>query len=166
MKNSGVWAFIGGILTAMIIGMVADAVTAGPEGDTRVDTVYQWKTRYVPQPAETIRVSVPGDVDTAYVIQEYYTKKVYRDTVLQNDTVLLVVRDTVQENALGPREIMLQVNAEMFRKHHAIGVMGLIGRHQTDLMATYRHKRWQMAAGWDFSQGGPVAGVNYTLKEW
>ena len=166
MKGSEVWAFIGGILAAMIIGMVAEAVTSGPDGDAYADTVFQWKTRYVPQPAETIRVAVPGEVDTQFVIREYYTKKVYRDTVLQNDTVLLVVGDTVQENALGPRDIVLQVNAERFRKHHAIGVMGVMGRHQADLMATYRHDRWQIAAGWDFETSGPVAGVNYTIKEW
>lgn len=165
MKGSEVWAFIFGVLAAMIIGMVADTLTA-PHGDGAPDTVLQWKTRYVPVPAETIRVMEPGEVDTAYVIREYFTKKVYRDTIMQNDTVQLVVRDTVFENALGPREISLKVNTELFRRRHAIGLMGAIGRHQTDLMGTYRHNQWTVAAGWDFAQGGPLIGVGYTVKEW
>lgn len=165
MKGSEVWAFMGGVLAAMIIGMVADALTA-PRGDGKADTVLQWRTRYVPQPAETIRVVEPGEVDTQYVVREHFTKKVYRDTILQNDTVQLVVRDTVFENALGEREVSLKVNTELFRKHHALGLMGAMGRHQADLMGTYRRDRWTVAAGWDFAQGGPMIGLGYTIKEW
>lgn len=165
MKSTEVWAFVGGVLTAMIIGMVADALTA-PRGDGTADTTVEWRTRYVPQPAETIRVVEPGEVDTQYVVREYFTKKVYRDTIMQNDTVQLVVRDTVYENALGERDVSLKVNTEVFRKRHAIGLTGAIGRHQADLMGTYRKDRWTVAAGWDFQDGGPVIGLGYTVKEW
>lgn len=165
MKSTEVWAFVGGVLAAMIIGMVADALTA-PHGSPQADTVTEWRTRYVPQPAETIRVVEPGEVDTQYVVREYFTKKVYRDTILQNDTVQLVVRDTVFENALGEREVSLKVNTELFRKHNALGLMGAIGRHQADLMGTYRRDRWTVAAGWDFEASGPVIGLGYTIKEW
>ncbi|MBO5626828.1 MAG: hypothetical protein J5953_13705 [Prevotella sp.] len=166
MKSTEVWAFVGGVLVAMIIGMVADALTA-PHGSSRqADTVTEWRTRYVPQPAETIHVAEPARVDTHHVVREYFTKKVYRDTIVENDTVQLVVRDTVYENALGEREVSLKVNTELFRKHHAIGLMGAMGRHQADLMGTYRRDRWTVAAGWDFEASGPVIGLGYTIKEW
>lgn len=165
MKSNEVRAFIGGVLAAMIIGMVADTLTA-PHGDNAPDTVLQWRTRYVPQPAETIRVVEPGEVDTQYVVREYYTQKVYRDTIVENDTVQLVVCDTVFRNALGERQVSLKVNPEVFRRHHALGLMGAIGRHQASLTGTYRRDRWTVAAGWDFEASGPVIGLGYTIKEW
>lgn len=165
MKLRDVWFFICGMLSAIFIGMVADGLPA-PHGAGGADTVLQWRLRYLPAPAETIRVVEPGEVDTQYVVREYYTQKVYRDTIVENDTVQLVVCDTVFRNALGERQVSLKVNPEVFRKHHALGLMGALGRHQTELLGTYRKDHWTVAAGWDFEANGPVVGVGYALKEW
>ena len=116
MKLRDVWFFICGMLSAIFIGMVADGLPA-PHGAGGADTVLQWRLRYLPAPAETIRVVEPGEVDTQYVVREYYTQKVYRDTIVENDTVQLVVCDTVFRNAMGERQVSLKVNPEVFRKH-------------------------------------------------
>lgn len=125
-----------------------------------------WKKVYVPLPSETIRVEVPGKVDTVRVVQEYFTKQVVRDTVLRNDTVQLVVADTLWQNRIVERTVEVQVNPKVFRKDHGIALATSFGYRQADLMAQYQHKRWSAGAGWNFAEKSPVVSVGYKLFEW
>jgi len=157
---------IGLLLLAGIISMPFVVKCSADEEEVKTDTMVMWHKVYVPTPAETIRVIVPPIVDTVKVIQEYYTQKVYTDTVLQNDTVTLVVRDTLYQNSLGNRTVSLTFNAGRFVKTNSVGISGLVGRDEADLLAVYRHRRWQFAGGWNFVSKSPMVGVGYTLKEW
>ncbi len=130
------------------------------------DTLLVWDTCYIPQPAETIRVKMPSEVDTAYVVQEFYTEKLYRDTVFNNDTVMLVIQDTLWRNSLTSRTASLTFNASRFVKANSVGLQGVTGRNTIALMGVYRHKRLHLMAGYDFIGGAPMVGAGYTLKEW
>lgn len=130
------------------------------------DTLLVWDTCYVPTPAETIMVKMPSTVDTAYVIQEFYTEKLYRDTVFNNDTVTLVLQDTLWQNSLQSRAVSLTFNANRFVKANSVGLQGVVGYNHAALMGTYRHNRWQLMGGYDFIGRGAMVGAGYTLKEW
>ena len=130
------------------------------------DTLLVWDTCYIPQPAETIRVKMPSEVDTAYVVQEFYTEKLYRDTVFNNDTVMLVIQDTLWRNSLTSRTASLTFNASRFVKANSVGLQGVLGYKTGALMGVYRHKRLHLMAGYDFIGGAPMVGAGYTLKEW
>lgn len=130
------------------------------------ETVVKWQKQYIPMSAETIRIQMPSTVDTVKVIQEYFTQKVYRDTVLQNDTVTLVLQDTVWQNSIADRTVSLTFNASRFTKANSVSVGTVVGFQQADLLASWRHRRWQLSAGWNFVDRSPVVGASYTLFEW
>lgn len=62
-------------------------------------TVYKdGKTIYVERP---IYVNVPPNVDTNYILRNYYSKLVYIDTLKVNDTMgYIVVKDTIFKNKI------------------------------------------------------------------
>lgn len=137
-----------------------------PDGRPQPETIVKWQKQYIPMPAETIRIQLPSEVDTVKVIQEYFTQKVYRDTVLQNDTVTLVLQDTIWQNSIADRTVSLTFNADRFTKAHSVSVGTVLGFQQADLLASWRHRRWQLSAGWNFVDKSPVVGGAYTLFEW
>lgn len=165
MKGRDVWFFLAGVIACIVSGWVGSMLTE-PEPMDAPDTVWQWANRYVPMPAETIRVAVPAEVDTEYVIQEYFTQKIFHDTIFNNDTLKLIVNDTVWQNRIADRQVSLTFNAGRFVKDRSVSVLSSFGPRQADAMVVYRHKRWQLMAGWNFAERGPVAGIGYTLKEW
>ena len=133
-------------------------------GDVR--TLVKWEKEYVPLPAETIHVPVPGAVDTVYVLKEYFTKKVYRDTIANNDTLQVIVRDTVWQNGISDRVVSYVFNPEAVVKKHSVGVGGIAGAHSFGVMGVYRHGRLAIGGGWDFQERGGRIGVVYNIFEW
>ena len=136
-----------------------------PQMDGR-DTLLVWDTCYVPQPPETIRVRMPSVVDTEYVVREFYTEKLYKDTVFNNDTVTLVLTDTLWRNSLTSRTASLTFNASRFVKANSVGLQGVLGHNTGALMGVYRHRQLHVMAGYDFIGGAPMVGAGYTFKEW
>lgn len=128
----------------------------------------QWRTKYVPQPAETIFHSEripPEPVDTDEIIRQYLAEHIYRDTVFRNDTATLIIRDTLWRNALAGREVTLTFNSDRFARHHSLGLLTSLGSNHAAVMAAYRHRQWFVAAGYDFPQQSPTVAVGY-LYNW
>ena len=128
----------------------------------------QWRTKYVPQPAETIYQTKripPEPVDTQEIIRQYLAEHIYRDTVFHNDTAMLVIRDTLWRNAIAGREVTLTFNSDRFARHHSLGLLTSLGSNHAAVMAAYRHKQWFVAAGYDFPQQSPTVSVGY-LYNW
>lgn len=80
-------------------------------------------TQYIPQiktvykPGEKIYVEtpiyidVPVDVDTNAIIKDYYSKRVYKDTIkLQDSLGFVSITDTIQENKLKGRLFYSNIN--------------------------------------------------------
>lgn len=130
------------------------------------DTLLVWDTCYVPQPPETIRVRMPSVVDTEYVVREFFTEKLYKDTVFNNDTITLVIQDTLWRNSLTSRTASLTFNANRFVRASSVGLQGVLGYKTGALMGVYRHRRLHLMAGYDFIGGAPMVGAGYTLSEW
>lgn len=80
-----------------------------PSGTTRSDTVvtYVTVTKQVqskPKLVHTYRTDTLTQYDTAYIVQDYTTSKVYTDTI-QNDTLQLSITDTISRNAIQGRSV-------------------------------------------------------------
>lgn len=128
----------------------------------------QWRTGYVPVPAETILQTKripPEPVDTHEIIRHYLAEHIYRDTVFCNDTATLVIRDTLWRNELAGRDVTLTVNTDRFASHHSLGLLSSFGSNHAALMAAYRYRQWFVAAGYDFPQQSPALSVGY-LYNW
>jgi len=82
-----------------------------------VDTTYITTRQTVYTPGDSIYVEVPiyvdvpGKVDTAYILRDYYAKYVYRDTLRLNDSLgYIAMRDTIFKNRILGRHFDAFVN--------------------------------------------------------
>lgn len=70
------------------------------------DTVKYPVEVYKPYPVyktDTSVVYVPLDVDTAYILKDYFTHNFYRDTILSDSNGLIVISDVIYQNAIEKR---------------------------------------------------------------
>ena len=130
-----------------------------PEPETIHDTVY------LPGPVITkeIPVPVPAKVDTAAILAQYFTKRIYDDT-LQTQFVTMHLTDTVYQNTLLGRTASYSFTLP--QRHHSLTARVIAGPHTFALMGGYRHKRWHYSGGYDFTNKAPILSVSYTLKTW
>jgi hypothetical protein len=82
-----------------------------------IDTQYIPKTHTVYKPGETIFVEkpiyidVPANVDTAEILRDYYSKRVYKDTIKLKDSLgTITLVDTIQENKIKGRTFKSNIN--------------------------------------------------------
>jgi hypothetical protein len=82
-----------------------------------IDTQYIPKTKTVYKPGETIYVEtpiyidVPADVDTGAILQDYYAKRVYKDSIKLEDSLgTITLIDTIQENKIKGRWFKSNIN--------------------------------------------------------
>ncbi len=127
---------------------------------------------YVPLPQETVRVEVPAIVDTSAIIADYFSRRVYRDTLRASapgklgGSAVAVISDTVAQNVIAGRSVCLTFTPNRLATTRSVDLLSTWGLHNTTLMAAYRYRRWAMYAGYNFSERAPVAGVGYQIIKW
>jgi hypothetical protein len=67
---------------------------------SRVDTFYKPKYVYLTPPK-----SYPPKVDTVAILKDYYSVYFYEDTIYNNDSLRLIISDTITENQIYNRHI-------------------------------------------------------------
>ena len=68
------------------------------------DTVMITKTDYVPVPETIIKnIYIPANIDTAKIIETYFSTLHYSDTLIDDTTALIIVKDSISENRLFSR---------------------------------------------------------------
>lgn len=133
---------------------------------TTVDTIY------VPLPGETVRELVPVDIDTAAIVNAYFSRHVYRDTLRASapgklgGSAVAVINDTIAHNVIAGRKVSLTFTPNRLATTRSVDLLSTWGLGNTSLMAGYRYRRWSMYAGYNFSTRAPVAGVGYQLFNW
>jgi hypothetical protein len=82
-----------------------------------IDTQYIPKTKTVYKPGETIYVEtpiyvdVPANVDTNAILKDYYSKRVYKDSIKLEDSLgSITLIDTIQENKIKGRWFKSNIN--------------------------------------------------------
>jgi len=73
---------------------------------TVTDTVTYQVEVYKPYPVyktDTSIVYVPLDVDTAYILKDYFTHNFYRDTILDDSNGFIVISDVIYRNGIEKR---------------------------------------------------------------
>jgi len=59
---------------------------------------------YVPVAGETVYVPAPANVDTAKILADYYAKRPYRDTLQNDSSAFIIVKDTISQNKIYSRQ--------------------------------------------------------------
>jgi len=64
------------------------------------------KTNYVPIKGDKIIVEVPAEIDTLAILQDYYAKYAYSDTVLLDSIGTVQINDTISKNKIISRSLI------------------------------------------------------------
>ena len=125
---------------------------------------------YVPAAPEIIVTGIPFEVDTASIIEDYYTQKIYHDTVRVTEYITLYLTDNLYNNALTGRKITYDLNIPYHVKskptRNAISIHADIGRATCNIMAGYRHKRVIYKVGYDMLDQSVIAGIGINIVQW
>lgn len=133
---------------------------------TKVDTIY------VPLPRETVKEMVPMDVDTGAIIEAYFSRHVYRDTLRASapgklgGSAVAVIHDTIAHNVIAGRTVSLTFTPNRLATTRSVDLLSTWGLGNTSVLAGYRYGRWTMYAGYNFSSRAPTAGVGYRVFNW
>ena len=114
----------------------------------------------VPVPGKTIYVNVPTDVDTSAILREHYSKNIYQDTLVNDNRLRLVLRDTVFNNRLTGRTLYYDyLYQNITYCNNEIVLNAYLGMHLQSVMAGYKKKRWKYYAGYEFYSRTPMNGI-------
>lgn len=147
--------------------MLGLLIRHGKHDPTETVTVVQRDTlyRFLPQPVTERIVEVPASVDTAAILQSYYTERIYRDTVTLPATVITLT-DTVYHNRIIGRTVVTeQWRPPIFRKR-AFGLGAHLSRELTAITANIRYDRHQFGLGYDLRHKGILATYQHELFRW
>mgnify|MGYP003663412428 FL=1 len=100
----------------------------------RIDSliyVPKWRTKI-----KTIHDTTPADIDTLYILKDYYSKYFYTDTLNLDSLGSIVINDTISKNSILFREIHPNVliptttitNTVYINKREFYGGFGIKGR--------------------------------------
>ena len=150
-----------------------------PKIDLRIDTVWVHDTIQTPGPVvvrEEVR-EVPRTVDTAAIVQQYYTARVLSDTFHLRDMATVRITDTVFQNDIVGRTIDYDLatleptviyTPAAGQKHPRVALSAgvQLGREQAALMAGVRIKRAEVLGGYDFRLRAPSITFKYDILQW
>lgn len=130
------------------------------------DTICLSDTVRLPVPAivKEVLVPVPADVDTAAILQKYFTKKIYNDTIIQTKYITVNLTDTVYMNGLLDRTASYTFSFPEYNHSFSAGVMG--GYHNLRIMAAYRYKRFEFIGDYNLIDRSYNVGAKYYLFKW
>lgn len=163
------WLLIIGFVIGFIAGynLHREYISELPDMETvRIDTIVITDSviKRVPYPVDVIRTIPPVDVDTAKVISDYFLKRVYKDTLINNEVLVVSVTDTVSENTLLERKvnytysypkITQSAKNRLYLNVDSRGVMSVSGTH----------KNLMISAGYDAVNKLPILGLGIKLFE-
>ena len=169
MKNNGLafWGISLLVLFIIISWSVGyrDGSRQAPTVDTiRIDSIIRIP---VPVPAVEVQIPVPVDVDTAAILADYYKQRIYDDTLINDQFVTLMLRDTVYHNQLLGRTVHYSLSIPQVQvPKHELMVTSDIGYRTQVVMAAYQYKRLQLRAGYDFYNQTPMLAIGLTIARW
>ena len=127
--------------------------------EVQIDTVFTQITdtipKYIPKIEEKIKYIPDTIVDTVFVIEEFYTKNVYLDTI-KNDYGHIIVLDTIYKNSIYSRSIQSNF---LFPEVHKSTIITVVEKQ--------RRFGGYVIAGGNFTDGLitlPVLGVGLQYK--
>jgi len=161
------------VIAVILLAMYHEGCETG-KTITRSDTVVTFDTivRTVqtrPRLVHSYRTDTLRHVDTAYVVQDYTTSKVYRDSLV-TDTLAIYMQDTILYNAIQGRSVAYTLrlptktitNTITTTKHVSGLYIGAYGSERTiGAQAVYVAPKWLGSVG--YGTNGVQVGVGLKL---
>lgn len=120
-------------------------------------------TAYHPVPSDTIYIPVPAIVDTAAVLSDYFSQKVYIDTIPLDIYGSVTVIDTLYQNGIDNRQVEYSINIPAYTTNKKVHFLagGFIWKDGAGVMGSIKFKKLMMSAGYDFVNKSPAAAIQY-----
>ena len=139
-----------------------------------IDTFFVHKTDtivfYKPTPVYISAPELPPVVDTAAVISDYYSKKIYSELLIDTENLKLSLSDTVSQNAIHGRSISYELmfpeitRTVTITKKPVFSLSLLLDcRSSASIVAGYKH--FFIQGGYDLQLKEPFAGIGIKLYE-
>lgn len=135
--------------------------------EVKVDTLHVrdtvWRSKPTLVDSETVKVVAP--VDTDAIIQAYFSRNVFRDTLILKEYGTITLTDTVFENRIWGRQFAYDLSIPTYtavkRSNFNVGV-GIFGQRDSyGLIGSVKVKHWMVSGGYDFRNKVPHLGVQY-----
>ena len=135
--------------------------------EVKVDTLHVrdtvWRSKPTLVDSETVKVVAP--VDTDAIIQAYFSRNVFRDTLILKEYGTITLTDTVFENRIWGRQFAYDLSIPTYtavkRSNFNVGV-GIFGQRDSyGLIGSVKVKHWMVSGGYDFRNKVPHVGVQY-----
>lgn len=171
--------FISFLFLVMVPGMILIFQRGYKKGvasiERKIERDTVWK-RYdsaifipLPVPVSIWREPVPepADIDTAAVLSDYYSKKVYSEQIDVDSVLKIQITDTLSRNGLLGRQInySLHVPTVTIRQKKPNLTVSVIGDSRYYAGTQIGWKRVLFSAGYDFKNRYPVIGVGLKIYE-
>ena len=132
--------------------MVHDTITV-------TDTI----TKYRPAPTKTIYVQVPAIVDTAAILADYFSQKVYVDTIPLDVYGTVTVIDTLYQNGIDNRQVEYSLNIPTYTTNKKVHFLagGFVWKDGAGVLGSVKYKKLMLSAGYDFVKKIPAAAIQY-----
>ena len=126
------------------------------------------ETVYVPAVPKVLIMPIPSKIDTDAVIRDYFSKKTYRDTVIDLPELKVTLVDTLYRNEIVKRKVDYSFVPEIQirQPEYELGIGTMAGFRSSTVFVELRKKKVTGMLGYDIYNHTPVLGVKYTIKTW
>lgn len=126
-------------------------------------TVKDTVTAYRPMPSDTIYIPVPAIVDTAAILADYFSQKVYVDTIPLDIYGSVTVIDTLYQNGIDNRQVEYSINIPTYTTNKKVHFLagGFVWKDGAGVLGSIKYKKLMLSAGYDFVKKSPAAAIQY-----
>ena len=150
-----------------------------PAVELRIDTVWVRDTILTTSPVvvrEEVR-EVPASVDTAAIVQHYFTARVLSDTFHLRDMVTVRITDTLFQNDIVGRTVDYDLatleptviyTPAAGQRHPRVALSAgvQLGREQVAVLAGLRIRRAELLGGYDLRLRAASVSLKYDVWQW
>lgn len=130
-----------------------------------VDTIYNSDIVYIPEPLliETYVPEIQPIIDTNAIINDYLKAKVYNDTLVSNNNITAILRDTIYQNTLLGRTFNYTLSMPVMKSQERPFSLFLTADTRFSTSLVVMRKKWLIQGGYDFRNKYPFLGVGFKL---
>ncbi len=176
MKNEYKFSLLAGIIFVLAAYIFFTRNEAGqPDKQTTdIDTVYIHKTDtllfFKPEPVLVLSPAIPPVVDTAAIINDYYSKKIYSELLINSENLKLSISDTLFQNSILGRNLSYELTIPEITKTVTITKkpvfsVSLLLDSRSSASAIVGYKYFFLQGGYDLEQKQPFVGLGVKLYE-
>lgn len=133
-----------------------------------IDTIKVTVHDHLPPVPKIYFLPIPMEADTQAILKDYFSSKIYNDTIINLPNLTVSLIDSVSQNQLRGRWIDYSYVPELVVREPAyqLSVSAMAGYRSLPLFLEFQNERWGLLAGYDFVNKSPMLGIKYRFAAW